>query len=206
MRIAEQTLPAQSLPASPQQLHFPTGFGDSGQVSNTQLSLPAADMTITPGRRSPLDQALRELRQRRDPVGLKVDHWYTYLSAGVVINLRAGPSVVRSWSKDGRVAHSNVSWREGTYVILSMQTRWLLRKRISLVTTLALNEPRFSLNFSLAVRNVLQPSDPAYLACKRGDWPTLRRLLEDKRASIYDTTGFGHSLLHVCDFRTIQAL
>jgi hypothetical protein len=57
--------------------------------------------------------------------------------------------------------------------------------------------PKVNLNWSLATCGILQESHPAHVACIKGDWPALRRLIEDKQANISDTTKRGNSLLHV---------
>jgi hypothetical protein len=208
MRIAEQTSPTRPLIAGcyPHQQQFLPLPSSSAQITSVPAPLPAAVASTVAERRSPTSLALRDLLQRRDIVGLSVEHWYTYSSTSVVLDLRAGPSFVRSWSKEGKVVHSTVPWREGNRSIMTMETRWFLKKRFSLTITFALSEPKMSLglNFSFAVHNVLQPSDPAHVACRDGDWLTLRRLLEEKRANIFDVTEFGDSLLHVCIARPVQ--
>jgi hypothetical protein len=144
-----------------------------------------------------LPQALQTyLMQRRDPVGLSVQHWYNFLTAGIFVNFRAGPAIVQNWTNRGKAIHSIASWKEVTCLSLTMEAPGLLMKRVNLMMSFALNQPGLNYTCSLQVHGVLRISSPAYAACERGDWHTVRRLLDKKQVSISDKTSYGNSLLH----------
>lgn len=206
MTIVEQTSQAQPLPGviHPHQFHPQQQLSLSASNTNEQIARNGTHKSHTSttsvlGSSQSLSPALQAyLVRTRDVVGLRVQHWYIYASRGVSADIRAGPAIVKSWSNAGKPIHSTVSWKDGTCIVLTMQTQWPLIKRINIVVSVIFKEPKLSFNCGLAMHSVLQTSHPAYVACAKGDWPTLRRLLEAQEANISDTTGFGDSLLHVC--------
>ena len=138
------------------------------------------------------------LSQTFDPVGLKVHHWGTIAFCQLSADVRVGSAVVRTWSEEGKATYKALSCRKGLYLSSVFREHRLFSTRITLVICAIIRAPKLSITCNLAICGMLQISSPAYMACQKGDWPLLRRLLENGNVKISDTTGYGDTLLHVC--------
>ena len=138
------------------------------------------------------------LSQTFDPVGLNVRHWGTIALCQLSADFRVGSAVVRTWSEKGKAKYKTLSCRKGLYLSSVFREHRLFSRRITLVICGIIRAPKLSITCNLTICGMLQISSPAYIACQRGDWPLLRRLLQNGKVNISDTTGYGDTLLHVC--------
>lgn len=138
------------------------------------------------------------LSQRFDPIGLRVWHWGERSFWKWSIDLRVGPAIVRCWSGKGRPVYKTVSWKEGICLFSTLRDHRLFSKRMTLMISGIVRAPKISITCNITICGMLQVAGPAYLACKRGDWPLLRKMLGNGEVKISDSTGYGETLLHVC--------
>ncbi|KAF1841331.1 ankyrin [Cucurbitaria berberidis CBS 394.84] len=202
MKINEQVLQTRSTPSivHPQQRQLENMLNTGGKCLDPQVGTHHLGGTtpFTLQRVAPLPSALRAcLKRTRDPVGLRVQQWYTYTSKVFLVNCLVGPSVLRCWSEEGKSVYKTMSLKNSACLASTLHIRRFFPRRISLMIAYLLEGPKVSFTWSLAINGLLRPIHPAYLACKNGDWHMLRKMLEDKRVNIFDTTAYGTSLLHI---------
>ena len=142
------------------------------------------------------------LSQQFDPVGLQVQHWGTIRLREWSADLRVGPAVVRCWSEKGKAVYKAVSWKKGICFSSTFREHRIFSRRITVMISGIVRAPKLSVTCHLSMCSMLQIMGPAYMACQKGDWPLLRRLLENGNVKISDTTGYGDTLLHVCSLYT----
>jgi hypothetical protein len=201
-RIVEQATPAYLLLSTmhTQQQQLISFFNSDNQSTIVHKGCQKSSTTsiLIPDQESAISPAFRAyLNQGREYAGLKVRYWYTYAGKVLWVDIRAGRPVLRSWSDKGRAVYRTVPWKDGACLVLAIQPRWLLSKRITLTMSYILEVPKMNLHCSLATCGILQESHPARVACVKGDWLALRKMIQDKQASISDATERGSSLLHV---------
>ncbi|KAF1911413.1 hypothetical protein BDU57DRAFT_103476 [Ampelomyces quisqualis] len=162
----------------------------------TQYS--ATSILVIARERAALSSALRAfLSQRRDLIGFMNEYSYSHNAKAFLVQLRAGPAIVKNWSREGKSIRKAVPWEDGACLVLILQTLWPFSRHIDVMISYTLVRPQMHFGFSLTTYGVLQKSHPAVMACKSGDWPMLRQLLQEKKVGIFDKTVNGTSLLHV---------
>jgi hypothetical protein len=137
------------------------------------------------------------LTQTIDTVGLSIQHWYTSVSKGWSADIRVGPAQMKRWSMEGKSNYETVPWKQGLSVCSTVRTHRLFTQRVTIMMSCLIESSRLRLRRDVAAFGLLETSSPAYMAYEKGDWLTLRKLLQDKHVSINNTTGYGDTLLHV---------
>lgn len=173
------------------------GFPIAPTVASS-LSYPIPSTRSLTPLTTTISPALRALLvQKVECVGHRVQHCYALRTKICLLDIRAGPNIVRRWSDDGKSVHKAVPWKKGMCISSTLRTQLLFSKRMTLALSYLLDGPKLNFNCSLIFHGLLQAASPAYAACQKGDWLQLRSLLQEKRVSITDSTGYGDTLLHV---------
>jgi len=138
------------------------------------------------------------LSQRMDAVGLKVQRWALVGLQELSADLRVGPAVVVSWSEKGKPIYKTLPWKKGIGVSSTLRDYRWFSKRLTITIFGIVQAPKVNITWNLSFRSMLDVTNPAYLACQKGDWALLRTLLKNGKVGISDSTGYGDTLLHVC--------
>jgi len=138
------------------------------------------------------------LARQSEPVGLRAWHWSIIDLGECSADLKLGPTIIRTWSKQGGLVYKTVEWNRGMSLASTLRLHRIVRRRIRLLLSTTLKAYSFSFTYNITMNGLLDTRGPAYAACRNGDWELLRSLIQRKKLGMMDTTAFGSTLLHVC--------
>jgi hypothetical protein len=125
-RIVEQATSAYSLLSTMQTQQRLISSPNTNRLSTIINTGPQKLSTIsapTPDQGPILPHALRVyLSQRREPAALKVRYRYKYESKALWADVRAGNTIMRSWSDKGRATYSTVPWKDSACLVMTFSS------------------------------------------------------------------------------------
>jgi hypothetical protein len=179
------------------------GFNTQPQVQYAYMEPPAKQPFITITREQRLPKSLSAyLSTRIEPAGYRMKRWLTACYPQWSVDLRFGPTVVRSWTRDGRVVYKTLCWKEGLCFNMTVCLHRISPRRITLSVSSVANMSSINMICNLTMHHIFDVQSVAYKACSKGDWMLLRNLIRNKKVAMSDTTAYGSTLLHVSCQRT----
>lgn len=166
--------------------------------------------------KQPLATITRELRlpkslsaylyNRIEPAGYRTKCSLTAYYPQWSVNLRFGPTIIRSWTRDGKAVYKTLCWKEGLCFNLTVCLHKISPRRFTFAVSSVVNVSSINMDCNLTVHRILDVHSTPYIACSNGDWKLLRELIRNKKVGISDTTAYGSTLLHVSCQRTCSDL
>jgi hypothetical protein len=145
------------------------------------------------------------LSTRVEPAGYRMKRWLTACYPQWSVDLRFGPTIVRSWTRDGRVVYKMLCWKKGLGCHMVFCLHRISPRRFILAVSSVTNVSSINMTCNLTMHRIFDVQSTPYLACSKGDWTLLRDLMRNKRVGISDTTAYGSTLLHVSCQRTCSS-